>query len=322
MHEQHTWAIVLAAGDGTRLGFLTDADGRPVPKQFWSLRGERSLLGDALDRARRIAGNERTLVVVAEKHRALWQNELHELPAANIVVQPRNCGTAAGVLLPLLTIMSRDTAARVVMLPSDHHIDDDAVLEAALNDALGAMSRDNRSVVLLGVTPEDPETGYGWIVPAHDRSATARVERFVEKPSHAVARELMAQGGLWNSFIMAFEARGMIDLFEQRLPELVEQMRVALADGGNEALGRLYEHLEVRDLSRDLMQGYERALSVLPVPQCGWTDLGTPERLVACLTELGRSTRLDVAVRGRFSLFHALRRFRVGVPAVAGAGAA
>lgn len=322
MHDHHTWAIVLAAGDGTRLGFLTDEEGRPVPKQFWTLRGARSLLGDALERARHIAGIERTVVVVAEKHRSLWRHELRDLPAANVVVQPRNCGTAAGVLLPLLTIVRRDPDACVVMLPSDHHIDDDAVLEGALRDALAALRRDSESVVLLGVTPEGPETGYGWIVPMADRSAATRVERFVEKPSLAVARELMTQGGLWNSFIMAFQARAMVDLYEERLPGLVARMSRAIVGDGSATLERLYADLEVRDLSRDLMQGHERALSVLRVPSCGWTDLGTPERLVECLTELGRSTCVDAAERGRFSLSSALHRFRLDAPVVAGAGAA
>src|SRR5574341_1084165 len=95
------WAIVLAAGDGTRLRELTG----DVPKQFCRLAGERSLLALALARAGRVAARERTLVVVAERHRRWWAGELAGHPAENVLVQPENRGTAAGILLPLLAAL-------------------------------------------------------------------------------------------------------------------------------------------------------------------------------------------------------------------------
>src|SRR5688572_24218362 len=105
---KQTWAIVLAAGEGSRLRELTTRSGVATPKQFCSLRGGRSLLGDALARAARIAPRKRILVIVAEEHRAFYEPELRGYAPENIVVQPRNRGTAAGILLPVLTVLERD----------------------------------------------------------------------------------------------------------------------------------------------------------------------------------------------------------------------
>src|SRR5262245_31154240 len=108
-----SWAIVLAAGEGKRLRELTMRGGIDTPKQFCSLRGGRSLLGDALARAARIAPRKRMLVVVAAEHRRFWERELADLPRENVIVQPANRGTAAGVLLPALTVLERDPEARL-----------------------------------------------------------------------------------------------------------------------------------------------------------------------------------------------------------------
>lgn len=106
--QQNTWALVLAAGEGSRLRSLTTAaDGTAVPKQFCSLLGGPSLLQEALHRAQSIAPRERICTVVAEHHRRWWQRALWSVPAANVIAQPANRGTAIGILLPVLHIRSR-----------------------------------------------------------------------------------------------------------------------------------------------------------------------------------------------------------------------
>src|SRR5262245_33382827 len=128
MSVNQNWAIVLAAGEGTRLRELTTREGVPTPKQFCSLRGGRSLLGDALARATRVVPRKRVIVIVAEEHRPYWSTDLRGLPAENVIVQPRNRGTAPGILLPLLTVLERDPGARVAILPSDHFVEREPVL--------------------------------------------------------------------------------------------------------------------------------------------------------------------------------------------------
>jgi mannose-1-phosphate guanylyltransferase len=105
----HIWAMILAAGDGTRLRDLSgDTHGGVIPKQYCTLHGGPTLLENTLRRAQGFAALEHISVVVAEQHHALWRRDLRALPTDNIVVQPRNCGSGNGVLLQLLRVCRRD----------------------------------------------------------------------------------------------------------------------------------------------------------------------------------------------------------------------
>ncbi len=218
------WAIVLAAGEGARLSSLTkDSDGRVVPKQFCSLLGGPSLLEDALVRAEAVVPRKRIVVVVAEEHRSFWGRMLADHSPGNLVVQPRNRGTAAGILLPLLHVLERDPEARVVLLPSDHYFEQEGVVESSLRVALDSLGALDKGITLLGITPDAPETGYGWIVPLPGGVLVRPVARFVEKPDRSSASELLARGALWNSFLVVAEGRSIVSLLERRLPRLLER---------------------------------------------------------------------------------------------------
>lgn len=284
---------MLAGGNGERLRRLTTtADGVPVPKQYCALRDGPSLLRLALDRASRVSGRRRTAAVVADGHRRFWQDELRHLPAGNVVAQPRNCGTAAGVLLPLLAVLARETDPTVVLVPADHFVSDEDALEEAIRDALDRVALDPDRLVLLGIPPDDPEPAFGWIVPAVGaRGLSMPVGRFVEKPPFEAAVRLRACGGLWNSFILAARGRTLLGLYEWRLPRLLATLEAALAmdreaNGKGAHLASAYESLGSNDFSRDLLEGAERHLTVVRVRPCGWTDLGTPERVARSVGRL------------------------------------
>lgn len=304
------WAVVLAAGEGSRLRSLTtNSQGESTPKQFCSLNGGASLLQLALLRAARVAPMSRITTIVAAQHESWWRGELAYTPEPNVVVQPRNRGTAIGALLPLLRILDRDPEAHVVLLPSDHFFTDELALERAMRTAMREIDRCPERLVLLGIVPDEPDTGFGWIVPAaNDGPGVQRVLRFVEKPPLTVAAELMGQGGVWNSFILAAAGRTLIELFEQKLPGVIASLKQALAvnpaaASPAEALARTYEELETFDFCRDVLEGLEHRLSVLSVPHCGWSDLGTPERVARCIDRIpstprtlpGAETGMDLA---------------------------
>ena len=104
-HPHNTWAVVLAAGEGSRLHSLTrDERGVAVPKQFCSLQGGPCLLQEALQRAASVAALPQICSVVAEQHRQWWAPLLSYLPEQNVISQPQNRGTAFGILLPLLRV--------------------------------------------------------------------------------------------------------------------------------------------------------------------------------------------------------------------------
>jgi len=286
------WALVLAAGEGSRLRTLTTtASGHAVPKQFCSLRGGPSLLDEALRRAARATAADRVCAIVAAQHRHWWDAPLRVLPARNVISQPENRGTAHGILYPLLHIAARDPEATLLLLPADHHVRDEAALARSLQRAAALAAESPRTTFMLGIAPAEADPELGYIVPATaDHAGPARVLQFVEKPSPARAAELLARGALWNVFIIAASVRALLDLYERRLGPTVTEMRAAVdalrGDRAATAVEDLYRRLPVVDFSRDVLEGQESKLRVVSVPDCGWTDLGTPQRVAESLRRL------------------------------------
>lgn len=281
----HNWALILAAGEGSRLQALTTtASGLAIPKQYCSVAGDSSLLHQAVRRARVVAPRDRTCTIVAAEHERWWRGLSHSVPPRNIIVQPRNRGTANGILLPLLQIVHRDQDASLLVLPSDHYVRNESVLADSLRQSMLQLQQQPDHIAMLGLVPEEADPELGYIVPGAAATAQAReVRRFVEKPSAATARELMSQGGLWNSFIFAARGATLVRAFEAHCPQIVAQMRRIVADKRLDSPGAqlagLYEELPSLDFSRDIVQALPQRLSVLTVPPCGWSDLGTPRRV-------------------------------------------
>lgn len=282
----------MAGGSGTRLASLTkDGRGCVVPKQYCSLRGGRSLLGDALERATALAAEERILVVVARQHEEHWRREFHGKPSIQVVVQPENHGTAAGVLLPLRIVMHRDADAFVTLLAADHAVDDEGTLAAALREAHQDAEAAPTQSILLGIEPDAAETDYGWILPEPVAALgtpgavpgrTRPIAAFLEKPDQATAAALWARGAVWNSFMIVAKATALHDLYQRQLPALTRAFaKVPLLPASE--LAKLYAQLDCRDLSRDVLERSVAHLRVRVVPPCGWTDLGTPDRVRRCV---------------------------------------
>lgn len=293
--SRHRWAIVLAAGDGTRLHALTTLRrGVAVPKQFCSLNGGPSLLRQAVARASEVVPNDHVLVVVAESHRRWWREELSDLPSANVIVQPSNRGTAAGILLPLLALLHRDPEARLLVVPSDHFVADEKVLARAAYRALERVRARDR-IVLLGISPDTAESGFGWIVPGRRRQqGLTAVSEFIEKPGRHVATRLMRQGAVWNSFLFAAGADHLLRCYQHQLPDLTIALESAVGarvGSSSSRVRKAYASLPGLDFSRDLLEHTTSNLEVLTVPGCGWSDLGTPDRVAACLRQAGPRSR-------------------------------
>lgn len=294
MHSfAHTWGIVLAGGEGTRLQSLTASTaGVAVPKQFCSLYGGASLLQEALLRALGVAPTAFVCAVVAETHRCWWEDSLSHLPTGNIFVQPDNRGTGHGVLLPLMHILMRDADAVVVVLPADHHVLDEKVLGDALRRAAVVARSSVRKVYLMGIEPDEPDPEVGYIIPAQPaRDGSAKVCRLIEKSNSDQVRALFDNGALWNSFIVVASARALVGLFEKRFMATIINMLTVARSGGNvplaaSAAARLYQRLSHVDFFCDVLEGQNAKLRVLPVPKCGWTDLGTPHCVAHALRRL------------------------------------
>lgn len=290
------WAIVLAGGDGMRLRPLVDrlyADGRP--KQFASLIGPRSLLGATLDRVACFASADRTVVVTMERHRAFAEAELGSA-AYRTLEQPANRGTAAAILWAAIWVERREPGATVVVVPSDHHLADDRGIADHLLALASLTESDPDRIFLLGARPARPETGYGWIEPGDViEEAGSRpiheVRRFLEKPAEDAARAMLQQGWLWSTLILVARATTLTSVGRNHLPSVlgpIEQaMRAADGQPAEAALRRAYAGIRGADFSRDMLELVPERLGVSILSDLEWSDLGTPERVLAAVRAPG-----------------------------------
>jgi mannose-1-phosphate guanylyltransferase len=297
----HFWAVVLAGGQGTRLRPLVErihADGRP--KQYAVLMGERSLLGQTLDRVSLAVPPARTVVVATQSHAPFFGHETPASASPRYLVQTLDRGTAAGVLLPVHWIAWRDPDATVAIFPSDHFVADDSAFMRHIASLPEVVARHPARILVVAATPDSAEPGYGWIEPGItlERSASGEIRtvaRFIEKPSPEEALACLARGGLWNTFVMVARAATFVEAGRRTLPELHERLRrirpfTGTAEEGP-AIARAYVRVPSANFSQSVLAADPGRLALSQLPPMSWSDWGTPERVITTLRREGIAPR-------------------------------
>jgi mannose-1-phosphate guanylyltransferase len=255
-----------------------------------------------LDRAVSVTPWERVVVVAARDHQnELWQ-QLDGRPAGMVLLQPKNVDTAAGVFLPLTYILAHDPDATVVMYPSDHFIWPEDAFTAAVDQAVRASTFLGGRAVLLGATPDRLEVEYGWIQPGRFLHWTGKtpintVERFVEKPSAAVARDCERMGSLWNTMVLAAAGRELWNLGKTCCPEIIslfERLKKAI-DTSEEmlVLEAVYDAMPERNFSKHLLECVPERLGVMQMRDVAWCDWGSPKRIISSLETIGERSMVS-----------------------------
>jgi len=249
-----------------------------------------------------IASN-RTLIVVTKSHESFYEQLTDTNPGDLLLQQPANRGTGAAILYALFRIAARSPNATVAFFPSDHYFSNDEAFMSNVDLAFDAARRNPETVVLLGITPTGPEVEYGWIEPqasilgSMPRSIT-RVRRFWEKPTAAVARDLMERGCLWNSFVMVGRVDALLKMTQQASPEAYNLFAAISPTFGTisekAAVHQIYAKLPEVNFSHEVLARRPNDLAVMRVGDVEWSDLGEPTRVLSTLARVGRQTEMTL----------------------------
>ena len=306
--------VVMAGGSGTRLWPLSRAG---FPKQFLVLSGNTSLFQQAVSRLDGLADAQlevaAPVVVGNEEHRFLVLDQLRELktePAA-VLLEPIGRNTAPAVTLAALQALEDGADPVLVVTSADQTVTDGAAFTAALRSAV-AMAAEG-AITVLGITPDRPETGYGYI-----RADGAKVAQFVEKPDAATAEKYVASGAYyWNAGMFVLKASVWMAALERFRPDIATACRAAWAVRATDAKfvrpGKV-EFTAVPSESVDyaVMEKCPGVLDIrMQALSAGWNDLGAWEAVwqVAEKDASGNASTGDAILSdSRNTLVHATSR--------------
>ncbi|MCW5713352.1 MAG: mannose-1-phosphate guanylyltransferase/mannose-6-phosphate isomerase [Bauldia sp.] len=269
--------VILSGGTGTRLWPVSR---QSFPKQFLRIAGDRTMLQAAALRGRGSLFGPLTVIANVE-HRFAIAEQLRAIGIedARIILEPFGRNTAPAVAVAALAAAEADPDALILVMPSDHVIADAAAFHAAV--AAGAEAAAGGAMVLFGIPPTRPETGYGYIrsgAPLPGHPGILAVEAFIEKPDGPKAQAYLAAGYLWNSGIFLLPVRGVIEALGAFAPVVLDAARAALAGARNDLdFTRLDAEAFAASPSISIdyavMEKTPRA-AVLP-GDFGWSDAGT-----------------------------------------------
>lgn len=297
-------ALILAGGRGARMQpVIKRWLGCDIPKQYCTFVGSRSMIRHTIDRATSLVKGRDCITIIAPEHRAHYQASVGDEFDGQLIEQPSDRGTAAGILLPMAAMMNADPAATVVILPSDHFVYPESRFLGILSSACELAERHIDRLILLGAEATRPETDYGWIrlgTPLEASGPLYGVSSFHEKPTVEAATELYEEGAVWNTFIMAAKVRTLWTLGWRYLPEFMVRLEVLRdvqravranrAQSIHEAMAtdKLYDLVQAADFSKDVLQRAMPRCAVIPMNGVEWCDWGRPERVHATLQSMGK----------------------------------
>ena len=243
------------------------------------------MLQDTVERVHEVIPEERIFVVAPPEHRALIHEQLPDLRNDHIVVEPYPRGNAAAIGLAMAALHAFDPDAIVAVLPSDHVVEKRGAFRNVLIAATAAA--DAGWLVTLGITPERPDTGFGYIEAGERLDITApvpvhRVKRFIEKPKRDAAERMLAAGGhYWNAGMFVWRVSAILEAYREHLPKTAQALE-ALADAigsprYESVLAEVWEETDRTTIDYGIA---ERAKNVAVVPaDIGWQDVGNWSRL-------------------------------------------
>ena len=275
------YPVIVAGGRGTRFWPLSRTR---RAKQLLALDGQKTMIQQTLRRLLPLAATGHFWVVTnAESQREIVR-QLARLKPGQIIAEPAGRNTAPAIGLAAFILLRSAPDAVIGMFPSDHAIADEPRFLRVLHKGLEIAAAD-ANIVVLGIRPTRPETGYGYIeTGAVQKNGALRVRRFTEKPNLETASKFLAAGNYyWNSGMFLWSARTLTEALKEYLPQTAEILReIAAAYGGRRfaaTFHRLYPHCENISVDYAVLErrsARDEGSSIFCLPaDFGWNDLGS-----------------------------------------------
>jgi mannose-1-phosphate guanylyltransferase len=278
-------AVLLAGGRGTR---FWPRSRRRTPKQLLNIVGDKTMLRMTLDRLLPVFGARNFWAVTNNEQAAAVRRELRGVPLSHILAEPIGRNTAAAIGLAAIHLEREHGDALMAVVPSDSYVADPENYRAVIRAALQIASRPGH-LVILGIPPRRPETGYGYIeagesLPSGSDIEAYQVKRFTEKPDLATARQYLESGKyLWNAGMFFWRVSTFLESLERFLPatrQALDQLSAAIQTRGyTAAVRRIYPRLRNISVDYAVMEpatSRDQHPRVVVIPaSVGWSDIGS-----------------------------------------------
>ena len=276
-------ALIMAGGKGTRFWPLSTEE---KPKQFLNLIGSETMIQMTVNRIKPIIPIERIFVCTGEMYVDLVREQLPELPERNIIVEPEGRNTTPCIALSALVINRYYKDATMVVLPSDHLINDEEGFREIILEADNFIKNNKNAIITLGMEPTRAETGYGYIKCSENKtksikSEVIKVDRFVEKPNKELAKEYVSSGNyLWNGGMFIWTVDNILSEISKYSPNTFEALH-KIEEVGEEYLQDLinnqYVNTEAISIDYSVL---EKSNEIYVIPSdFGWDDIGSWEAI-------------------------------------------
>jgi len=296
--NKHFYTVIMAGGIGSRFWPLSR---QKAPKQFLDvLNSGRTLFQLTYQRFQAICPEENIFIVANKDYGALIREQIPTLKEEQILLEPLSRNTAPCIAYASHKIAAKDPDACIIVAPSDHLILSESAFIISAEKSLQFASR-NDVLITLGIRPNRPDTGYGYIQFIEDLKDNdfCKVKTFTEKPDLAIAKQFVESGEfLWNAGIFIWNAKTILKAFETHLPEIASCFNFSdnlyYTDSEESQISKAY--LECTSISIDygIM---EKASNVWVLPcNFGWSDIGTWNSLF----ELLHKDENNNAIKGKY----------------------
>lgn len=285
--SEHTYAVIMAGGGGTRLWPLSRKE---RPKQLLPLFGKETLFQSTVSRLESLFPPERILVVTVAEQAREMKEQVPSIPDENYLIEPAPRGTASVVGLAAAVLIKRDPQAVMAIQTADHHIRDRNLFGYLIRTAIEVAEKNY--LVTLGITPTFPSTGYGYIqqggvLEGDYKYPVYAVQRFMEKPDEVTAQKFLQSGGYsWNSGMFVWRADVILAEIGKQMPDLHKAVG-AIASAWDtskrdEVVRERWSGLKSQTIDYGVMEKAER-VAVLPAGGLGWSDVGSWDSLYEVL---------------------------------------